>query len=64
MLKFNDVKKMVEEKTKNSANCLTLTKKVEARHNGKYALKNVYTNNLSPFSFNTLSEVVEYLNNL
>ena len=57
-LKFAEVKKLVEDKTYNT---VTVSKKVDARHKGKYVLKNIVTHNVSSVSFKTLQEVLDYL---
>ena len=59
MTKFEKVKKALENKTRGTSNYITLTKNVDARHNGKYATRNIRTNNISGISYNTLKEVIE-----
>ena len=59
MNKFEKVKKALEEATKGSNNFITITKNVDARHSGKYAIKNVVTNNISSISYKTLDEVIK-----
>lgn len=61
-MKFENVKKALEEQTKGSANWLTLTKNVDGRHSGKYALQNMITKNISGISFKTLDEVIKEFN--
>lgn len=57
-LKFNEVKKIIEDKTYNT---VTLSKKVDSRHKGIYVLENIVTHNVTSVSFNTLQEVLDYL---
>lgn len=59
MNKFEKVKKALEEATKESNNFITITKNVDARHSGKYAIKNVVTNNVSNISYKTLDQVIK-----
>lgn len=62
MSKFDKVKKALEESTKGSSNFVTLTKNVNAGHNGKYATQNVVTRNVSTTSYKTLDEVIKEYN--
>lgn len=62
MSKFEKVKKALEEKTKKSSDFLTVTRNVDARHTGKYALKNVLTNNVKGISYKTLDEIIKEFN--
>ena len=57
--KFNEVKIALEEKTKDSGNWLTITKSVDCRHSGKYALQNIVTRNVLPYSYDTLDEIIK-----
>lgn len=59
MTKFEKVKKALEEVTMNTGNHLTITKNVDARHSGVYAIKNVRTNNVGNISYKTLNEIVK-----
>lgn len=59
MNKFEKVKKALEEKTKNTDNFITITKNVDARHNGKYTIQNVVTRSTLPISFKTLDAVIK-----
>ena len=58
MSKFEKVKIALEGKTRNSSN-LTVIKNTDARHTGKYVLKNVLTNNVKGKSYKTLNEIVK-----
>ena len=62
MKKFEKVCKALEEMTYESDNYITVTKNIDGRHNGKYAIKNVITNSVHGFSFKTLKEIIEYYN--
>lgn len=59
MSKFENVKKALEDKTRNTDNFITITKNVDARHSGKYAIQNVVTRNTLGISFKTLDEVIK-----
>ena len=59
MSKFDKVKKALEEKTRYTNNFITLTTNVDCRHRGKYAIKNVITNNVLDISFKTLNDVIK-----
>lgn len=59
MKKFEKVKKALEELTHDTNNFITLTDKVDSRHNGKYAIQNVITRNIEGASFKTLNEVIK-----
>ena len=59
MNKFEKVKKALEDKTYDTNDYRTLTKNTDARHNGKYATRNVVTNNVNDTSYKTLKEVIE-----
>lgn len=59
MSKFEKVKIALEGKTKNSSDFLTVTKNTDARHTGKYVLKNVLTNNVKGKSYKTLNEIIK-----
>ena len=62
MKKFDKVKKALEEKTRYSDNFITLTTNFDCRHRGKYAIKNVITNNVLNISFKTLNDVIKEYN--
>lgn len=62
MKKFDLVKKAIEENTKDTNNFVTLTTETDARHSGKYTLKNVVTGNIGAKSFKTLNEVIAEYN--
>ena len=59
MSKFEKVKNALEEKTKNTNDFITVTKNLDARHSGKYAIKNVVTNSVKGISYNTLDEIIQ-----
>lgn len=59
MSKFENVKKALEDKTRNTDNFITITKNVDGRHSGKYAIQNVVTRNTLGISFKTLDEVIK-----
>ena len=59
MSKFDKVKKALDEKTRYTNNFITLTTNVDCRHRGKYAIKNVITNNVLDISFKTLNDVIK-----
>ena len=59
MTKYEKVCKALMNKTKDTVNFITLTTNVDARHTGKYAIKNVVTNNVSGTSYKTLDEVIK-----
>lgn len=59
MSKFDLVKTALENKTRETGNFITVTRNVDARHTGKYAIKNVVTNNVSSISYKTLDEIIK-----
>lgn len=59
MSKFEKVKRALEEKTQNTNDFITVIKNVDARHSGKYVIKNVVTNNVKGISYNTLDEIIQ-----
>lgn len=60
MTKFEKVKKALEEKTRNSANFITITTALDCRHKGKkYAIKNVVTQKTQSEAYKTLNEVIQ-----
>lgn len=62
MNKFEKVKKALEELTHDTNNFITLTDKVDSRHNGKYAIQNVVTRSTEGISYKTLDEVIKEYN--
>lgn len=58
MSKFEKVKNALEDKTRSTNDFITVTRNVDARHTGKYAIKNVVTNNVKGISYNTLDEII------
>lgn len=61
-MKFEKVKNALELSTRDSSNWLTITRSVDCRHTGKYALQNVITRNVLPYSYNTLDEIIKEFN--
>lgn len=59
MNKFEKVRIALQEKTRETDNFITLTKNVDARHEGKYAIKNIATNSVGAISYKTLDEVIK-----
>jgi hypothetical protein len=59
MKKFEKVKKALQDKTRNTADYITITKNIDCRHKGKYAIKNVVTNNIYFESYKTLNEIIK-----
>ena len=59
MSKFEKVNSELIEKTRNSENWVKLTRNVDGRHKGKYALENIITHNISRNSYKTLDEVIK-----
>lgn len=59
MSKFEKVQKALEVKTENTENYVTITKNVDARHSGKYALKNIITNSVGSISYKTLNDIIK-----
>ena len=59
MTKYDKVCQALMNKTKDTVNFITLTTNVDARHTGKYAIKNVITNNVGDISYKTLDEVIK-----
>ena len=62
MTKFEKVRESLMEKTKNTGNWITVTQRRDARHKYKYVIVNVVTNNLTPYSYKTLKEIIEEYN--
>jgi len=62
MAKFEKVCKALEEKTRDTGNYITLTKNVYAGSKGKYATRNIITNNISQITYKTLEEVIDEYN--
>lgn len=62
MSKFEKVQKSLMEVTKETNNWVTVTKNVDARHTGKYALQNVVTRNTLQDSYKTLDEIIKEFN--
>ena len=59
MKKFEKVNKALIEKTRDTDNWMRVTKNVDARHKGKYALQNIVTNSISSHSYKTLDEIIK-----
>ena len=59
MIKFEKVCNALKEKTKDTGNFITLTKNVYAGSKGKYATKNIITNNISQITYKSLDEVIK-----
>ena len=60
MTKFEKVKKALEEKTRDSANFITITTELDGRHKGKkYAIRNVVTTKTQSEAYKTLDEIIE-----
>lgn len=59
MRRFEEVKKALEDKTRDTLDFVTLTKNVDARHSGKYAIRDALGTGLKPISYKTLEEVVK-----
>ena len=59
MNKFEKVKRALEEKTRYTSNSITVTKNVDGRHTGKYAIQNTVTNNISNISYKTLDAIIK-----
>lgn len=60
MTKFEKVKKALQEKTRDSANFITITTDLDCRHKGKkYAIRNVVTMNIQSEAYKTLDEIIE-----
>lgn len=59
MMKFEKVKKALEEKTYNTNDWLTITKNGDSRHKYKYCIKNVVTKSLKAESYKTLKDIVK-----
>ena len=59
MTKYEKVCRALMNKTKDTVNFITLTTNIDARHTGKYAIKNVLTNSVSGISYKTLDEVIK-----
>ena len=59
MKKFEKVKRALEEKTRYTGNFITVTKNIDARHRGKYAILNIVTNRISSNSYRTLNEIIK-----
>lgn len=60
MTKFEKVKKALQEKTRDSANFITITTNLDCRHKGKkYAIRNVVTSKIQAEAYKTLDEIIE-----
>lgn len=59
MTKFEKVRNALMKKTENTGNWITVTQRRDARHKYKYVIVNVVTNNLTPFSYRTLKEIIK-----
>jgi len=60
MTKFEKVKKALQEKTRDSANFITITTDLDCRHKGKkYAIRNVVTMNIQSEAYKTLDEIIK-----
>ena len=59
MMKFEKVKKALEEKTYNTNDWLTVVKGGDYRHKYKYCIKNVVTKSLKAESYKTLNDIVK-----
>lgn len=57
--KFKKVNESLMNKTRETGNCVRLTKNTDCSHKGKYAIQNVVTNNTFGISFKTLDEVIK-----
>lgn len=58
MTKFEKVKKALEDLTYETSDYITITQNVDARHTGKYAIKNLVTNSVGSVSYKTLDEII------
>ena len=58
MTRYEKVCNALMNKTKDTGNFITLTKNIDARHTGKYAIKNVTNNNVISISYKNLDEVI------
>lgn len=59
MTKYDKVCKALLEKTRDTDNWITLTKQTDVRHKGKYAIRNLCTNQIGNISYNSLDEVIK-----
>lgn len=59
MTKFEKVREALMDKTENTGNWITVTQRRDGRHRYKYVIANVVTNNLTPFSYRTLDEIIK-----
>ena len=59
MMKFEKVKKALEEKTYNTNDWLTITKNRDCRHKYKYCIQNVVTKSLKAESYKTLNDIIK-----
>jgi len=60
MTKFEKVKKALQEKTRDSANFITITTDLDCRHRGKkYAIRNVATMKIQSEAYKTLDEIIK-----
>ena len=59
MMKFEKVKKALENKTYNTNDWLTVVKGGDCRHKYKYCIKNVVTKSLKAESYKTLNDIVK-----
>ena len=57
MMKFEKVKKALEEKTYNTNDWLTVGKGGDCRHKYKYCIQNVVTKSLKAESYKTLKDI-------
>ena len=57
MMKFEKVKKALEEKTYNTNDWLTVVKGGDCRHKYKYCIQNVVTKSLKAESYKTLKDI-------
>ena len=59
MMKFEKVKKALEEKTYNTNDYITVVKGGDSRHQYKYCIQNVVTKSLKAESYKTLNDIVK-----
>ena len=59
MNKFEKVKRALEEKTRYTSNFITVTKNIDSRHTGKYAIQNIVTNSIGNISYKTLDDIIK-----
>ena len=58
--RIDKVRQELENKTYGSDNFITVSVNKDARHKGKYVIRNLVTSNILGISFNTLEEIVNY----